>query len=312
MRWLILVALVGSCGHVAPKPTKVAPPAEAPLFDFRVGFWINLHQRLFAESGARTPAGCLTAQPPEQQAAWNAAVEWYRRRWPERSLGTVLTDEALVQAERQLAVAVDAPSGVDPELAATLLAAAPVYRTWGWPADETRDRALIAALQPALARDGDRLGKTLPRLYGANWPERPLSVEVSRYAGPVGAYTLIFPTLITLSSGDPRNQGDAALEVLFHEASHALAAPLRSAVARLCPTATPTLWHAALFYLTGAAVQRAVGGRYQPYAERNGLYQRGDWNGIGPALASSLGPYLDGAQSLDRALAGLCAAATRR
>ena len=99
--------------------------------------------------------------------------------------------------------------------------------------------------------------------------------------------------------------------MLFHEASHTLAAPLRNATERACTGAgktSPTLWHAVLFYLTGAAVGRAVGDAYVPYAERNGLYERGDWTGLAPLLTRHLHPYVEGARPLDAALADLCAA----
>jgi hypothetical protein len=298
MRFPVAVAMLLTASSAA---------AEPPLFDFRVNFWINLHQRLFAESSMRAPPDRLQATSPAEQRVWDATLDWYRRRWPERTLHTLLSDDALIRTQRQLAVAGDAPSGVDAELAAQLAAAAPIYRAARWPTDEKIDRAWIAELQPRLQKYGDKLAQALPRLYGAAWPQRPIPVEVSRFAGPVGAYTLVAPTLITISGGDPRDRGDSGLEILFHEASHALVAPLQATLTRVCPTAKPTLWHAVLFYLTGAAVRRAIGDAYQPYAERNALYQRGDWNGLGPSLAQHLGPYVDGAQPLDRALAGLCA-----
>jgi len=42
-------------------------------------------------------------------------------------------------------------------------------------------------------------------------------------ANNTGAYTTLDPLRVTIASTDARNQGSAALEVLFHEASHGIA-----------------------------------------------------------------------------------------
>jgi hypothetical protein len=136
-------------------------------------------------------------------------------------------------------------------------------------------------------------------------------VDVVGYGGPLGAYTTLDPLHLTISSRDPRNLGGAGLaafEVLFHEASHGVAATLERAIAVGCRDAGKPiprdLWHAALLYTTEEIVQREVGDAisggtpvpdsfYQPFDQRYALFARG-WSNYFPALQSYWQPYLDG------------------
>ena len=55
------------------------------------------------------------------------------------------------------------------------------------------------------------------------WPKDPIRVDVSEYANWAGAYTYTYGWSRVheiVSSADPADQGDAALEILFHEATH--------------------------------------------------------------------------------------------
>ena len=120
------------------------------------------------------------------------------------------------------------------------------------------------------------------------------------------------PITITLSSTDPGNQGASGFEVLFHEASHALAERVSNTIARECrergKPIPRDLWHALLFYTTGEVVQRALkssnaqAGSYAPYAVREGLYTRG-WSGYLLLLERFWQSYLDGKTDFDAAIA---------
>jgi hypothetical protein len=325
---LIVGALVlAGCAEARP-PASTAAPAAAPaasraaapepagaLFDFHIGFWVNLHQRLYAESGLRPVPDPLRAPAVEDQAAWDTAVALYRQRFPQRDLLTLLTNEELARLNHELGSAEPASdlaaSGVAPELRAALEAAAPVYRRQLWPADEQADRALVARLGPMVASHGAALSSQLARAYQAPWPTAPIRVEVARYAGPVGAYT---DDRITMAARDPRHDGNAALEIVFHEASHLLSEPLDHIIAEACAAkgrgVPPGLWHAILFYMTGELVRRELGAGYVAYADRNGLWTRGpDFAAYQPLLTRFLPEYLDGKHTLraaiDQIIAGL-------
>src|SRR5208282_4796382 len=91
------------------------------------------------------------------------------------------------------------------------------------------------------------------------WPKEKIRVDVSAYANSAGASTTLDPLRVIISSTDPRNQGDEAFEVLFHEASHGIAEPVQSAIIRECrqrDKAIPRdLWHALIFYTTGEVIR---------------------------------------------------------
>jgi hypothetical protein len=302
------VLVLAGCGAARPAAsTTVAaasPAAPRALFDFHIGFWVNLHQRLYAESGLRPVPDSLHAPMAEDQAAWDAAVALYRERYSQRGLLTLLTNEELARLNHQLggaeAASDLAAAGVAPELREALESAASVYRRHLWPADEQAGGALVARLQPLVANFGPSLSSRLPRVYQAPWPIAPIRVEVARYAGPVGAYT---DDRITMAARDPRHEGRAALEILFHEASHLLSEPIDRIIAEACAAngrpVPPTLWHAILFYVTGELVRRELGPDYVPYADRNQLWTRGqDWTAYQPLLTRFLPEYFDGKQTL--------------
>jgi hypothetical protein len=307
---LVLLLLATACA--------AAPPAP-PLFDVHVGFWVNLHQRLYAESGQRPVPDRLVAATPDEQAIWDGAVAAYRTRYPTRDVMTLLTNAELVRANQTLSLAEAAAdldaTDVPAPLRAILAAAAPVYRRHAWPADERAGRALVARVTPLVARLGPTLRATLAGTYRATWPAAPIRVDVAAYAGPFGAYTVDDPAHITIAGPDPRHAGDAALEILFHEASHLLVEPLErglaAAYAARAEPVPPTLWHAVLFYTTGERVRRQLGAAYVTYADGNDLWTRApDWAAYRPLLERYWQPYLDGTTSFDQALAALADALT--
>ena len=119
-----------------------------------------------------------------------------------------------------------------------------------------------------------------------------------------GAYTTLEPTHITISSTVRANAGQAALEILFHEASHSLISGVFDALSREAREQGKLLrqrdlWHALLFYTAGELTSRHLPG-YTPYAIANGLYDRA-WPGALPVFNQDWKPYLDG--TIDRATA---------
>jgi hypothetical protein len=169
---------------------------------------------------------------------------------------------------------------------------------------------------------------------------------VSAVANAAGAYTTLDPLRVTIASTDPRNQDAAALEVLFHEASHGIATPVEQAIARECRQRDKPiprdLWHALIFYTTGEVIKPIIdpqadapennvvqngtlpGGsssdraaeatghtskdaEYTPYAMREGLYQRG-WENYLTLLNRYWQPYLEGRATFDDAIAHMASA----
>ena len=307
-----LVVFLAACGGTAaaplaapvPQAAATQPAAGRPLFDFHSSFWVNLHERLYAESDPRVPSS------DPSSPAWAAAVEVYRQRYSDRSIGGLFADE-LVALRGRLEAADEnqTPSGIDPELAA----AAAAYRAGAWREDDTRNRAWISRVNRRLEILGPTLAADHARAYATPWPDEPIRVEVSTYAGPVGAFTSLHPTRIAVAASDPRYQDDAAVEMIFHEASHSLIEPiergLSAAAAKLNRPVPPRLWHALIFFTTGELVSRRLPPGYLPYARKNGLFERSpEMAAYEKAMVKEWMPYLDGKVGLDAALERLVGA----
>jgi hypothetical protein len=123
---------------------------------------------------------------------------------------------------------------------------------------------------------------------------------------------------ILISSSTP---GAAALETLFHEASHILMArsdPVRQALARAVRAADfrlpNDLWHVVLFCTTGEAVRQILDERgqsgYTPMVYE--IFGRGSWVEYREALENNWRPCIDGKRSLAEAAASFIAAVGRQ
>lgn len=224
---------------------------------------------------------------PPSSPVWQNAVKYYRGEVIKLDL---MADEA-AQTNNRLSNLEDKSSlqdsGLPPGLIAVLESAAPYYREHWWPRHNRANRAWIAAVAPLVTKYGESLKKELATAYQTNWPATAIRVDVTEYANWAGAYATLRPTYITISSVNTGNQGDAALEIVFHEASHAIAGKIRTALTDEAKAQNKLFrrrefWHAVLFYTTGEIVRHHLDG-YTPYALKNGLYDRA-WAGTPEVL----------------------------
>ena len=334
-----------------------------PVFEFHSGFWINLHHMLYYEAKLReasptatqkgnsapqiklkTMKDSATALSPAERAAWDSSVSFYAANYANRDL---LFNNDLILLKNQLADFEDCDelsgarkktcdAGLPAQLTKALDAAAPVYRAHLWPDQDRDNRRWVARVAPLIEEQGVGISQRLADIYQTKWPKAKIRVDVSAYANPSGAYTTLDPLRVTISSMDPRNQGDEAFEVLFHEASHGIAEPVQNAIVRECrqrDKAIPRdLWHALIFYTTGEVIRpllttmddttpdtedavkpntnRPPASRkdtYIPYAIREGLYERG-WKDYLQLLTRFWQPYLDNKSTFDDAIARMVSA----
>lgn len=326
--------------------------APLPVFEFHSGFWVNLHHTLYYEAKLRTgssapPQKGSSVQGPRlktmrdasaqlnsaERAAWDAAVSYYAANYAGKDL---LFNNDLILLKNQLEDFEDCgelsgakkktcDAGLPQNITKILESAGAIYRAHLWPDHDRANRRWITRVAPLVEEQGVGISERLADIYQAKWPKEKIRVDVSAYANWAGAYTTIDPLRVTISSADPRNQDDEALEVVFHEASHGIAEPVQSAITRECRQrnkAIPRdLWHALIFYTTGevmkpllnagarsSAEKPLTGGPiaekegYVPYAVREGLYQRG-WNDYYQLLTRFWQPYLDSKVTFDDAVA---------
>jgi len=313
MKRLLLGVLVAASACVTTAPG----PATAPvLFTFHSNLWVNLHH--FARAAGRgLPVD--TDWSPGERATWDSGVAFYRQHYSNRDLlfddGMIAIKSALRAEEGQATLSATADSALPADLRGVLETLAPIYRAHWWPADDAANRAWIAAVRPLVARDGARLATRVSAAYGETWPAIPVPVDLSVQAGPVGAYTTSMPTATTLSGTDPGYQGLAALEMLFHEASHQWGRRLQTAIAAASEThhktVPPQLWHAVLFYNAGELTRRTLAedgiSDYVEYATKQGVYPHLCGEGCRERVAAAWDPHLAGRATIAEALDALVA-----
>lgn len=301
-------------------------------FVFHSGFWINLHHFLYEQAAERkrpgssgSAAGAVTSLSqlnPEQQKLWNAALDYYTNTMIKRDL---LQDRDMVTMNGKLSesgAALDlAKSRLSDEVRKVLESVAPVYRARWWPQHDRANRFWIAMAIPMVKQFGETLVRQLTAAYKGKWPAAPIRVDVVEYANWAGGYTTVDPDQnvhTTICSIESDYQGFAALEMLFHEASHSMVGPRNGAVAQAIASECKAknkpipngLWHAIIFYTVGELTKRnlrehGVNG-YIPVGYR-GLYTRA-WPNLQRPLELYWQPYLDGTVDFDKAISNLIGA----
>jgi hypothetical protein len=309
-----------------------------PVFELHSGFWMNLHHTLYQQArqqrekrSGRPNTASASRLSDAERGDWDAAVAYYAANFANKDL---LFSTEMILLKNQLGDFEDCDelsgakkktcdAGLPAKLTRVLDSAAPVYRTHWWPEHDRANRQWVAEVAPLVRTRGLELAQRLAEIYQTKWPAEKIRVDVSAYANWAGAYTTVDPLRVVISSTDPRNQGSAALEVLFHEASHGIAEPVQATIARECRQRDKPiprdLWHALIFYTTGEVIRPVMtsqgpenngetpGGGYTPYAVREGLYKRG-WDDYLKLLVRFWQPYLDGKSTFDDAIARMVSA----
>lgn len=200
------------------------------------------------------------------------------------------------------------------DLKVILLKAAPIYRKYWWARHDAQNRQWIAQLEPLVEKYGESIKDSLTRIYEVPWPGQPVRVDVTVYASQFGAYTTDNPTRPTISSTDPANQGNTALEIVFHETSHGMMDKVMDAINEAersgnVPNQSKafhsgTLWHAVLFYTAGELVAEQIP-EYVPYADKNGLWVRAWPDPDRSLIVQDWKPHMNGSAELQPALTKL-------
>ncbi len=303
--------------------------ARTPHFAFYSDFDTNLNDALIAAGLARgkgkpelfhsgDEAPCFDALSPSERAAWDGGVDYYARiispvDWSARQQFLL----------RMQLVGFDAgdrePAAAEfVELARIFRAAsAPAYKACRWTAQDEKNRRWISGLEPKLVADEERIAARLVELYQKQWRALPVLVDVVEtvdWSGANTAWSDAGQGDVLISSETP---GAAALETVFHEASHVLmdrGDPIRQALekeAKVAGFSLPSdLWHVVLFYTTGEVVRRIRSERGEPgYTPMlYEIFARGSWTQYREPLEKNWLPYVEGKRTLARAARSLIAA----
>jgi hypothetical protein len=231
--WLLTALVTLATGFLFIQRNGLSSTSRSsPLFDFHSGFWLNLHLALYQAAQPRATPDRIANNNPD----WKEALSYYRANIASKDL---LFDDAMVSVKNALEDQEDANSlqptkDLRPALIGCLQGAARPYQNSLWPQQDQANKSWIQRVRPLLDLYGDQLAKSLSAAYQTPWLAESIRVDLANYASWAGAYTTNDPTRITISSIDQANQGDAALEVLFHEASHGISNKLERAITAEC------------------------------------------------------------------------------
>jgi hypothetical protein len=293
---------------------QARPMAQADgFFSFHSNPWLNLHHILWSRGdGAPLPAD----MPESERTAWAAGVEFYAP-YSKRDL---IFDDGLIAIKEELRSAEEKASldglAIESGAKATLERLMPIYRKHWWPAHDRTNRDWIAAVRPLVARHGAALNQAIARAYDVTMPDNPVSVDVSVRAHPNGAYETgpAGVTHVMISSVDTGYRGYAALEMLFHERSHAwgsvLARAIFAAAKEQGVSVPPQLPHAVLFYTAGELTARELKTHGIVYAHfaQGPIYTNMCGAGCQDKMAAHWTSHLDGKRSIVESLSALVAA----
>jgi len=319
---MILGAAGGLMPQTAAGEVQVEQSGAATVgpFEFHSGFWINLHHFLYQQAlqnaeGPPVPNALMNAPQlsAAEQSQWGQAVAFYRQSMIEHDLlsdpGMNAIDTVLGHAEGSASLD---SSGLKDDLVKVLEEAAPIYLAHWWSGHDRANRFWIRTVTPMVLALGPALAKQLSTAYHVPWLAQPIRVDVAVYANWAGAYTYTSDHVHTIiSSVDPSYQDFAALEMLFHEASHGMVSEksghIADQIARECKSdgipVPQDLVHVMIFFTAGEFARRdlaSVGvAHYQPYAIKNSLYPRSGWTRYASALDLFWIPHLDGKAPLD-------------
>ena len=295
------------------------PPAvvlETRHFAFHSDPWQNLHHFLY--QWARDELGIASGrqevvvaerhgpQPTGEGAReWSDAVAFYREHVASRDH----FDLPMLELKAGLLGLGGDPTADPPDdiagIAARLGAAMPVYLATWWTGHDAANRAWIEHVGADVSTYESRWVATVSRLFGGEWVEGRLRIDVAAYANWAGGYTSNEPPHTVIWSRDDTNgRGLYGLELVFHESGHVtpLGAPLRRTVADVFRSAgvdePGNLRHLLLFATAGEVVREIAAARgrpeHVPYVVAEGLTGFAGWAPLWPAVQEHWVPVVRG------------------
>jgi hypothetical protein len=321
---IVFALLVPLAGHGANSGQKGdrTPAVTTPRFDFYNDFDTNLNDTLRAAGVARKfgkpelfqsgpEESCFSGLPPSARAGWNRAVDYYAEiispaRFDDRQQFLIRMDLAGFEEGPG-----DASARQYLKIAAGFRSAAtPAYEACRWAAQDIKNQHWMEEINTQLDTHGQAIARRLEALYQKPWSSLPIPVDVVETVSWSGANTIFVDSARGHILVSNSYRGHAALEIVFHEASHLLMArgdPVQQSLAVAAETLElplpDDLWHVVMFYMTGEAVRRRLGEtgeqEYTPMVYE--IYERSSWGRFRDAIELNWPGYMDGERSLSQA-----------
>jgi hypothetical protein len=207
-------------------PTVAAPVTELParraVFEFHSAFLMNLHAFLLDASTRTREISSYTwvvSPTPGELKTLTTAIAFYEANYAQRNL---LDDPVMSDIKKGLSVNNDQrdPKGLNlpPTLMTVLSSVAPIYLRCLWPAHDSSNREWIRQAEMLNAQYGAEVQAGIEHSLNHRFQTTPIRVDIVVATGSRnGGYT---DTQTVLPSGRTDYQGLAALEMLYHEATH--------------------------------------------------------------------------------------------
>lgn len=311
MLFSTMATLAVSCALVGSSQAHANPPmiATERSLVFYSDPLLNLHHVLHAAARKGLPSPLDAPMTAEARRAWDQAVAFYARDLASRDLRI---GKGMIDIRQALAAGDMSRLAADHR--AVFEAALPVYKQYFWSDHDRSNREWTADVRARFRQVAPALIPRLERVLATPWPSQPVRVDIVWVAKPT-PYSTLDPLYVAMGSTDPLTREWHGVELLLHEVTHGLIFTVEEALSAALKKhgRTDDVWHAALFYITGATLRETLaarGERYEPYLYSTGLFARA-WPSIQTALETHLQAYLDGALTLPDAADRIAASPPR-
>ncbi|MFZ6656760.1 hypothetical protein [Undibacterium sp. TJN19] len=238
-----------------------------------------------------------------------AAVSFYQSNYAQRD---VMFDDTMQSIKHGLSVDDQRRDATGLAIPAPLIVilnrVAPAYARCIWASQDKSNQAWISQAKQLDTKYGAEIQAGIEKYLAHAFPVTPIRNDVVVLTGTrQGAYT---DEQIIMPSGRADYQGLAALEMLYHEASHTtvtdtIVAAIDSRMKVTHHKGESDLWHVLQFFTVGKLTEDVLKERgnldYQPYALKNGLYQRA-WPEYIAVIDNTWIPYMENQMNFQQAI----------
>ncbi|WDE04790.1 hypothetical protein SG34_026335 [Thalassomonas viridans] len=276
---------------------------------------VNLHHFLYELARDENQLQQLQNNPAltnKQKARFSHAAQFYKTRYIDKKEHLVWSDAELGRFTALLNNRAT-PENNNSELQQIFHDLLPLYQQSLWPQHFKQNQHWQRQLATKLDKYGQQIQTALEQAF-----QSPLvviaqhPVDIVYKAGiRQGAYTTGRVPHTTINSTDADYAGWAALEMLFHELSHAVAVNRNSKLSQLIKAeftdSKVRVWHPILFYTVAQVVKQAIAAEhpnYVSYAGKQDLYMQG-WGVDEAVLIKYWQPYLEGKVTMAQAIKNL-------
>ncbi|MCH8622464.1 hypothetical protein [Undibacterium sp. TS12] len=292
--------------------SKPGTSVQRARFEYHSAFLMNLHHFLLDVAIRKKPLQELPwdhAPSEAELTVLKEAVDFYQADYAKRD---VMFDATMQGIKRGLSVDDQRRDATGLPIPAPLIAVlnrvAPVYARCIWASQDKSNQDWISQTRQLDAKYGADIQAGIEKYMAHAFPARPIRMDAVVLTGTrQGAYT---DEQIVIPSGRPDYQSLAALEMLYHEASHttvtdAIVTAINNRMKATHHQGESDLWHVLQFFTVGKVTQDVLKQsgnlEYQPYALKNGLYQKA-WPEYLGVIDQVWIPYMDGELNFRQAI----------